>query len=223
MIDFTEYLNGTDREVSRTGAEPEREGETVSVLLRRTYQAEAADVWDALTDPERLRRWFLPVSGDLREGGTFALEGNASGDILACEPPHLLRVTFGGPESIVEVRLRAEKSGAAASTVFELEHAVPIAMAGSGAGALWVGPGWDGAVLGLGLYLYGDVAPDPVAAASSPEAQEYSRRSIDLWATAIRESRTATGEQIDEAVAVSLSQFAPDQVAPDQVGARGDG
>ena len=121
------------------------------------------------------------------------------------------------------MRLRAEKTGTAASTVFELEHAVPIAMAGSGAGALWVGPGWDGAVLGLGLYLSGDVAPDPVAAASSPEAQEYSRRSINVWAAAIRESGTATGEQIDEAVAVSLAQFAPDHLAPDQVGARGDG
>jgi len=40
-------------------------------------------------------RWFLPLHGDLREGGSFQLEGNAGGDILTCTPPQLLRVTFG--------------------------------------------------------------------------------------------------------------------------------
>jgi hypothetical protein len=75
----------------------------------------------------------MPISGDLRIGGTFQLEGNAGGEILACEPPRLLRVTFGGPTSVVEVRLTAEDGS---GTVLELEHTVPIEMAQSGAGAL---------------------------------------------------------------------------------------
>ena len=44
-------------------------------------------MWDACTDPERIGRWFLPVSGDLRLGGRYQLEGNAGGEILRCEPP----------------------------------------------------------------------------------------------------------------------------------------
>ena len=32
--------------------------------------------------PERIPRWFLPVSGDLRLGGRYQLEGNAGGEVL---------------------------------------------------------------------------------------------------------------------------------------------
>lgn len=50
-------------------------GDTVSVTLTRTYDAESEDVWDALTNPERLPCWFYPVSGDLKVGGSFQFEG----------------------------------------------------------------------------------------------------------------------------------------------------
>ena len=53
------------------------------VLLRRRYDAAVEDIWDAFTDPDRMKRWFLPVTGDLRVGGCFQLEGNAGGDILS--------------------------------------------------------------------------------------------------------------------------------------------
>ena len=111
------------------------------------------------TDPERIKRWFYPISGDLQLGGTFQLEGNAGGEIKRCEPPRLLKVTFGGPTSLVELRLSPDGED---RTVLELEHTVPIDMAMSGAGSLYVGPGWDGAFVALGLYLDGVVADDPV-------------------------------------------------------------
>lgn len=38
-------------------------------------------MWDACTDPERIPRWFLPISGDLRLNGRYQLEGNAGGAI----------------------------------------------------------------------------------------------------------------------------------------------
>ena len=139
MIDIADRLKAIHREVN------EGSGETIGVLLRRTYDAAAADVWDAVTDPDRLRRWFLPVSGDLREGGSFQVEGNASGEVLTCAPPKLLRLTWGAPTSVVELRLTEDDDE---RTTVELEHTVPKAMAGSGAGALYVGPGWDGALLG---------------------------------------------------------------------------
>jgi uncharacterized protein YndB with AHSA1/START domain len=203
MIDILNQLKAIHREVAKR---PAGDGEVISVLVRREYDAAVDDVWDAVTDPVRVRRWFMPLSGDLRTGGTFQLEGNAGGEILHCEPPRRLRVTFGGPESVVELRLTPQGDG---QTALELEHTVPIAMAGSGAGALWVGPGWDGAFLALDLFVHDVVADDPVAAASSPEAVEFSRQSVHAWVAAIESSGTASAEEIAAATEVSLAQFAP--------------
>lgn len=179
------------------------EGETVVVTLTRTYDAAADDVWDALTDPERLARWFSPVTGDLRLGGTFQVEGNASGEILRCDRPAWLSVTFGSPESVVDLRL----SAAGERTTLELAHTVPLAMAGSGAGTLYVGPGWDGAFLGLGIYLRGAAVGDPRAAANAPEVLEFNTGSVDRWTAAVESSATATPEQLAEARAVAVQQY----------------
>jgi uncharacterized protein YndB with AHSA1/START domain len=154
--DVLEELAAMAREVARRGA---GDDELIAVTLRREYPAEVTDVWGAVTDPQRLARWFAPVSGDLQEGGTFAVAGNAEGEIRECVPPKALTVTWGGPVSIVSVRLTATHAGA----VLELEHTVPAAFAGSGAGALYVGPGWDVALLGLALWLRGEPVEDPAA------------------------------------------------------------
>jgi uncharacterized protein YndB with AHSA1/START domain len=207
MIDITSQINAIDREI---GTQPVADGEGIGIRLRRTYDAPIEDVWSALTEPERMRRWFLPLSGDLRPGGSFQLEGNAGGEILRCAPPSLLAVTFGSETSVVQIRL---SSGGDGATALEFEHTVPLELAGSGAGALYVGPGWDGALLALGLYLGGDISEDPVAAASSPEAQEFSRHSVTAWAAVITTSRTATEDEISAATEVSLKQFAPDLAA----------
>jgi uncharacterized protein YndB with AHSA1/START domain len=203
MIDIPGQLEAIHREVAKRPAEG---GEVVGVLLSRNYPAPIEDVWDAMTDPDRVERWFLPLSGELRVGGTFQLEGNAGGDILECEPPRLLRVTFGAPTSLVELRLSSDGDSA---TLLELEHTVPIEMAGSGAGALYVGPGWDGAFLALGLFLRGEVAADPVAAAGSPEGMEFSKQSVHAWTVVVESSGTATSDEIAAATEAALAQFAP--------------
>ena len=167
-------------------------------------------MWDAFTDTEQIKRWFYPVSGDLQLGGAFQLEGNAGGEIKRCEPPRLLKVTFGGPTSLVELRLSPDGADRA---VLELEHTVPIDMAMSGAGSLYVGRGWDGAFVALGLYLDGVLADDPVAAASSPEALELSRESVHAWITAVEASGTATADELEAAAEMSFATFAPDFAA----------
>lgn len=202
MIDIRSQLEAIHREVGERS-----DGDAVGVLLRRSYDATIEDVWSALTDPKRMERWFLPVSGELREGGNFQLEGNAGGDILECDPPRLLRVTFGAPNSIVELRLAADTGS---ETVLELEHTVPMEMARSVAGAFYVGPGWDGALLGLDLYLRGETTDDPVAAANSTEAQEFSRQSVYEWRAVVEAAGTASSEEIAAGVEMSLAQFAPD-------------
>ncbi|MFD0856838.1 SRPBCC domain-containing protein [Actinomadura adrarensis] len=119
------------------------------------------DVWDAMTSPERLRRWLQPVTGDLRLGGTFELDSGEHGEILRCEPPRLLKVSWlYGPDadawpgtSEVEVRLTSSPTGGAE---FELIHAAVVGEPmfptyGPGAG----GVGWDLYLFGLGRLLAG--------------------------------------------------------------------
>jgi uncharacterized protein YndB with AHSA1/START domain len=196
VFDMLTELDATRRDVAT-------EGDGVVVKLTRTYDADAADVWDALTNPERLARWFSPVTGDLKLGGNFQIEGNAGGEILVCDRPTWLSLTFGSPESIVDLRL-AEDGG---RTTLELAHTVPLAMAGSGAGALYPGPGWDGAFLGLAIHLRGEVIGDPVEAANTPEVIEFNKGSIERWSAAVEASGTASADQLDEARTVAVQQY----------------
>lgn len=198
MFDMVEELAAIHRGVVRDGT-----GDTVSVALTRTYDADAEDVWDALTNPERLPRWFYPVTGELEVGGDFQFQGNAGGEILRCDRPSWLQVSFGGPDSIVDVRLVAIDD----RTTVELVHTVPLAMAGSGAGALFVGPGWDGAMLGLGIHLRGEAVGNPLEAANSPEVIEFNRGSISRWTEAIESSGTASADEIAGARDVAVAQY----------------
>ena len=198
MFDLLEELAAIHRSVARDDA-----ADTVSVTVARTYDADRDDVWDALTNPERLPRWFYPITGDLRPGGTFQLEGNAGGDIRRCDRPTALQVTFGAPDSVLDVRLADSGEG----TTLELIHTVPIAMAGSGAGALFVGPGLDGALLGLGLHVRGESVGDPLEAANSPEVIEFNRGSIDRWTEAVASSSTASAEEIAGAREAAVAQY----------------
>ena len=91
MIDIDREIEAVQREVGE-GSVPAGVGH--SVLLRREYDARIDDVWDALTNPERIGRWFLPISGDYRLGGRYQFEGNAGGEIVECDRPHRLKVTW---------------------------------------------------------------------------------------------------------------------------------
>ncbi len=207
MKDLIDELAAVHRQVARENTDGD---EVVRVTMRRSYPTDAADLWSALTEPERIARWFMPISGDLREGGSFQLEGNASGDILTCEPPSLLRTTFGGPDSIVTLTLTPDGDTA---TELTLDHVVPLSMAQSVAGALFVGPGWDGAFLGLGLYTAGEaVGGDPREAANTPEVQKFNVASIERWTTVANEAGAAP-EEIEQLRAIAFAQFAPDHSA----------
>ena len=198
MFDIFEELAAIRRQVGRDDT-----ADTVTVTVRRTYRADADDVWEALTTPERLGRWFSPVTGDLKPRGTFHIEGNASGEIMVCDRPAVLQGTFGGPESIVEVRLHEQ----GAETTVELTHTVPLAMAGSGAGALFVGPGWDGMLLGLSGFLRGDAVGDPVVWANTPEVIEFNKGAISSWTEVVEGSGTATADDIAGAREAAVAQY----------------
>ena len=113
MIDIVHEIDAVQRAVT-SGRIAAGEGRTVR--LERTFDAPIEDVWDALTDAERISRWFLPISGELHVGGRYQLEGNAGGEVLACEPPHRFRVTWvygevTSPEQISELEVRLTAAG----------------------------------------------------------------------------------------------------------------
>lgn len=173
----------------------------------RDYDVAIDDVWRALTEPGLLRRWFLPVSGDLRPGGAFQTEGNVGGEIRRCESPRLLNVTWGEDTSVLELRLSL--AGVSATT-FELEHTVPLDTAGSGAGSLFVGPGWDSALMALGQFLLGQASDDPAPTASSTEFQQFAEESLVAWVGAVETSGTATADELAAAAEAALAHWVPD-------------
>jgi uncharacterized protein YndB with AHSA1/START domain len=184
VTDTTSPLEGTHREVGRRRIAA---GEARTALLRRRYDASIQDVWDACTDPDRINRWLLPVSGDLRPGGTFSVEGNASGEILRCQPPRLLTLTWvygDRPADEVELRLSEDGDG---RTVLELEHASVCDTAPDGVSdaILGVGSGWDLPLcLSLPMYLRGELPDAPAADwyQPTPEHLELAERSGRAWA-----------------------------------------
>lgn len=182
--------------VTRTLRDEEIDGEPARVqALAQEYPAGIADVWDAATSPERIARWFMPITGDLRVGGRYQLQGNAGGEVLECTPPHdgraEYRITweFGGGVTWVTVRLSEQ---GAERTRFELEHVaktadVPAEMWDTfGPGA--TGVGWDGGLLGLSLHLgsvEGSLSPSEAEAwAFTDEGRAFYRAAADGWGAA---------------------------------------
>jgi len=190
-------------------------GEAYTIEVRRRYGASIDDVWDAITSPERLSRWLKPVTGDLRLGGRFELDGGEHGEILRCEPPRLLKVSWlYGPDadawpgtSEVQVRLTPGPTG---DTEFELVHAAVLEEPlfptyGPGAG----GVGWDLHLLALARFLADGATLDDEEFRKSPEGREFSRRSAAAWG----EAHLAAGgepEQVAAAVEATAGFYAPD-------------
>ena len=177
--------------VTREVRNGERDGHATKVVVaRRTYPTDQADLWNAITDQDRLPRWFAPVTGDLRLGGRFQVEGNAGGVVEHCDAPASFTITWEMGEGVSWVTVTL--APAASGTVLELAHEAraddPAAAefwTQFGPGA--VGVGWDLALLGLGLHLGSGAAVDPEVAAGltlSPEGRAFVERAATGWADA---------------------------------------
>jgi uncharacterized protein YndB with AHSA1/START domain len=167
--------------------------------ISQSYPTTVDDLWDACTQADRLARWFAPVSGDLRLGGHYQVEGNASGEVMACEPPRSFTVTweFGGDTSHVSVHLAPE--GDRSRLTIEHTHT------GDADSDFWTqfgpgatGVGWDLALLGLSLYLVaGQVRPeDPDAFTQSGSAQQFIRAVSEHWGEASVRAGTPKSDAI---------------------------
>lgn len=195
MIDLDHQISAVERTVGDRVLEA---GTARVVTASQTYEASVEDLWDACTSADRIRRWFLPVSGDLRVGGRYQLEGNAGGTIERCDPPRSFAATWEYGSEVTWIEVRLEPVGDR-RTRFVLEH---VAHVGDerwleyGPGA--VGVGWDLSLTSLALHLATGEPTDPARHAAwvaSSEGREFVVRSSRGWA----EASVAAGTDADEA------------------------
>ena len=181
-FDFEYHLEAVERSVSSL----ERDGRPArAVTLSRGYATSVEDLWDAVTNPGRIPRWFLPVSGELEPGGRYQLEGNAGGLITVCEPPSNLALTweFGEDLSWVEAGFSYDGADLARLT---LTHTAHLSEHWDEFGPGAVGVGWELGLLGLALHLAQPAAPKPdeAAFAASPEGMAFITGSSEAWGQA---------------------------------------
>lgn len=181
MIDVAQQVNAVQRQV---GSRVIEAGQARSVIISQVYAAPAEDVWDACTNPERIPRWFLPVTGELRLGGRYQLQGNAGGTIERCDPPRSFTATweFGGQTSWIEVLVAPEPDGRTRLRIEHLALADDERWAQFGPGA--VGVGWDLILLGLARHLSAGPSLSPkegAAWAASAEGRQFMTLSSDRW------------------------------------------
>lgn len=138
-------MTPTDTTPRPTGRRDERDG-TTYVVFERTFAAPIADVWAAVTEPERLVRWIGTWTGD-PASGEVAFRMTAEGDdvpeekilIDECHEPTRLVMRSFRPDDPSEVwawQVDLSESDGVTTLTFAQE-AVSVELAEG------VGPGWD--------------------------------------------------------------------------------
>ncbi|HEY4225651.1 MAG TPA: SRPBCC domain-containing protein [Pseudolysinimonas sp.] len=186
------------------------DGARRAVTLDREFRTDPADLWQAITDPERASRWLesLTIEGD---AVTIGFDGGStrSGRILECEAPHRLRVVLD-PEtehqSFLAVAL--EPTTAGTKLVMQQDGWPPI-MA-----ALFAG-GWQHHAERLDAATGGSASqtPFPELIASYREAEAAA---VAGWIT-----RTDDGAQVEleRVIGAARAEVWDAMTNPDRIGA----
>ena len=181
-FDFDRHLRAVERSVSS----PEREGKPArAITLSRSYATTVEDLWDAVTNADRIPRWSMPVSGNLEPDSRYQLEGNAGGRVTECEPLSHFALTweFGGDVSWVNISVSEDGEGHAPLTLTHtMQHSAHWDEYGPGAS----GVGWELALLGLHLHITrpDDPMPDETEFATPPKGRAFIAGSGNAWAHA---------------------------------------
>jgi len=142
------------------------------VRIEDRYDAGIDDLWSALTEPDRLARWYGRVDGDLRPGGQFRLhvesaDIDATGRVEECEPPRRLLITNreteeshlrgqGVPPYDEAIEVTLTPGGDQTILVIEV-RGMPLAA------IAFYGVGWQLHAETLAAYLAGREPSDPQA------------------------------------------------------------
>jgi uncharacterized protein YndB with AHSA1/START domain len=151
---MTDIRSGSTRLIGALRAE----GEKGAVRVEDVYDTDAADLWRALTLPERLERWIATVRGELAPGGEFHIRFTSGwegpGRVVVCEAPRRLEVVTGQgaeEETVIEAVLTPEGGGT--RLVIE-ERGLPRAELSDH------GAGWQAHAEDLAAYLAGGERSD---------------------------------------------------------------
>lgn len=129
------------------------------VRMQARYATDIDQLWSALTDPQRLARWYGDVTGDLRVGGEFTAFVPSSGwdgrgRIDACDPPRQLKVAMWEPDR-TEEPLAVDLVSAGDHTMLLLEKR------GIGEDLAWAyAAGWHAHLEDLAAHLEGSDRAD---------------------------------------------------------------
>jgi uncharacterized protein YndB with AHSA1/START domain len=122
------------------------------IRVEDVYPTDIDDLWSAVSEPERLKRWLVAIEGDTSIGGSFTARFTSgwegTGRVDLCDAPHrLLVTTFGeGDETVMEATLTPE--GAGTRLVIE-ERGLSLEEYPAH------GSGWQAHIEDLALYLAG--------------------------------------------------------------------
>ncbi|MCY3614430.1 MAG: SRPBCC domain-containing protein [Bacteroidetes bacterium] len=203
LLDVASHLDAVQRSVVYIDRDRKAASE---VILSRSYATTVKDLWDALTNGDRIPRWFLPITGELELGGQFQFEGNAGGAITACERLSYLEVTweFGGHVSWVEARVSEDDGNRARLTLVHIAH-LSEQWDEYGAGA--TGVGWEMGLLGLALHIDHPEEPRQDAATfhTTPHGKALLTGSSEAWGEA--SVRGGTDAQAARAAARRTTAF----------------
>ena len=129
------------------------EGDRGTVRLEDRFDTDIADVWSAITDPDRAARWIAVVSGDFRVGGeltaSFTSDWQGPMRVEVCDAPHRLRLLSGtgDDQTVMEAVLSEEGDG---TRLVVEERGLPVA------NLPYHGAGWHVHLQDLGVMLDGE-------------------------------------------------------------------
>ena len=187
-IDVDYELGAAERSVSFTQVDEKAAG---IVKIARTYTTSLDDMWDALTNADRIPRWFLPISGDLKLGGHYQFQGNAGGTITHCSAPSFLGVTWEFAQQVSWLEVRLEKVSTT-STRFELSHTLILTEHWDEYGPGALGVGWEMGLLGMEMHITKPNEPkaDERTFHTTPEGKALHIGSSEGWYRAAVEAGT---------------------------------
>jgi len=201
-MDFSKAFGATFRHTGNR----ERDGKPTRVVtVSRTYSTTQEDLWSAVTEKERISRWFAEVKGDFQLGGRYKIKGNAKGKITSCDAPNSYSVTWEMFFNVswVSVTVESVEDGAQLS----IEHEMGMGRAGEmhwskyGPGA--TGVGWEFAVFGIDMYLLNDGQLTPKDIEKWSESSE-GKAMIKSWANEWGKAHIVAGEA--EETAMKMAQ-----------------
>ncbi len=145
--------------MSETSASPRilgslrEENGTGTVRVEDVYDTSIDDLWSAITQPERLARWLVKVTGDVSTGDDFGLQFTSSwtgfGRVDICDAPRHVRVTTWSDEDapgVIDATLIEEADG---TRLIVEESGLPLAEYPAH------GAGWQAHIEDLASYLAG--------------------------------------------------------------------